>query len=229
MWNKFYKNHSTSFFKDRHWTHREFPIIASPDIRVVLEVGCGVGNLAFPLAAHFPHLFFNLCDFSQHAIDLVKSNPAYSPASFNAFVADISIPLVFAPHIQPSSIDLCSCIFVLSAIPPKSLDATLANIHSVLKPDGVLILRDYAQNDSAQSRLSHRFSDSFRVRGDGTFAVFFDLKSLVDVIVLAGFELVDAKVIERQTENRKESLILDRLFVQATFRKINHFSNLIDD
>lgn len=51
-----------NFFKDRHWTDREFEDLgalvtgeteavptAGPS-KIVLEVGCGVGNLLYPLA-----------------------------------------------------------------------------------------------------------------------------------------------------------------------------------
>ena len=40
--------------------------------RVILEVGCGVGNFLFPVLEELPNVFFYACDFSPRAIDLVK-------------------------------------------------------------------------------------------------------------------------------------------------------------
>ena len=51
-WDLFYKRNTTKFFKDRHWTCREFNDLVEFDSKsskkVLLEVGCGVGNFIFP-------------------------------------------------------------------------------------------------------------------------------------------------------------------------------------
>ncbi|GJV93226.1 methyltransferase-like protein 6 [Tanacetum coccineum] len=38
----------------------------------MFEAGCGIGNTIFPLAKKFPQLFVHACDFSHHAITIVK-------------------------------------------------------------------------------------------------------------------------------------------------------------
>ncbi|TPP66177.1 putative ribosome biogenesis protein [Fasciola gigantica] len=61
-WDRFYKRNGTRFFKDRHWTKREFTDLlrltrpsqtsSQPDSTCplcILEVGCGVGNFLLPL------------------------------------------------------------------------------------------------------------------------------------------------------------------------------------
>ncbi|XP_044148914.1 tRNA N(3)-methylcytidine methyltransferase METTL6 isoform X2 [Bufo gargarizans] len=76
-WDLFYKRNSTNFFKDRHWTTREFEELKAcrefeNQRLVMLEAGCGVGNCLFPLLEEDPHLFVYACDFSPRAIQFVK-------------------------------------------------------------------------------------------------------------------------------------------------------------
>ena len=40
--------------------------------RVLLEAGCGVGNLCYPLLEEIPNVFIHACDFSQRAVQFVK-------------------------------------------------------------------------------------------------------------------------------------------------------------
>lgn len=76
-WDLFYKRNDTRFFKDRHWTTREFSDLLGleeqGDPKVLLEVGCGVGNFVYPLiedGLKFKQIF--ACDFSPRAVDLMK-------------------------------------------------------------------------------------------------------------------------------------------------------------
>jgi methylase of polypeptide subunit release factors len=69
------ENHfQNRFFKDRNWLFTEFPELASPLTRSILELGCGVGNTVFPILEQIPEpdLTVYCCDFSPQAIDLVK-------------------------------------------------------------------------------------------------------------------------------------------------------------
>lgn len=106
-WDIFYKRNTTKFFKDRHWTQREFAALARLDKdeealehgsgherrrkkTVLLEVGCGVGNFVFPLIEeHGERLFAYACDFSPRAVEFVRGNPGYDEAKIRAFQCDI--------------------------------------------------------------------------------------------------------------------------------------------
>ena len=84
-WDIFYKRNENRFFKDRHWTTREFWELCGDSEEneftpkhILTEIGCGVGNFAFPLLEDVNcNLFIYACDFSPRAIDIVKSNELY--------------------------------------------------------------------------------------------------------------------------------------------------------
>ena len=79
-WDLFYKRNKTNFYKDRHWTLREFEElsgISDGNKKTILEVGCGVGNFFFPLFEELSDIFVYACDFSPRAIEFVKQNPLY--------------------------------------------------------------------------------------------------------------------------------------------------------
>jgi len=69
-WNLFYKRNGARFFKDRHWTRREFEDLSAVDTEkpfTLLEVGCGVGNFIFPLLEECGEALARAfaCDFSE--------------------------------------------------------------------------------------------------------------------------------------------------------------------
>ena len=52
-------------------THLLYPM--TPDSpKVLMESGCGVGNLFFPLLEEIPNLLIHACDFSKRAVQFVK-------------------------------------------------------------------------------------------------------------------------------------------------------------
>nr|XP_033785938.1 tRNA N(3)-methylcytidine methyltransferase METTL6 isoform X4 [Geotrypetes seraphini] len=76
-WDLFFKRNSTNFFKDRHWTTREFEELGAcrefeDQNLTILEAGCGVGNCLFPLLEEDTNIFAYACDFSPRAIEFVK-------------------------------------------------------------------------------------------------------------------------------------------------------------
>ena len=128
-WDLFYKRNETNFFKDRHWTTREFQELLAGEVvsseseskgrerRILLEVGCGVGNLAFPLLQEKLPLYYYCCDFSPRAVQFVKDNPLYDEEDIRAFQCDITTDQLVS-ELGPGSVNIITCIFVLSAIHP---------------------------------------------------------------------------------------------------------------
>ncbi|TKY88204.1 hypothetical protein EX895_002914 [Sporisorium graminicola] len=276
-WDKFYKNHQDKFFKDRHWTNREFGselgstatgtgaaagagagVGSGVDVKgkargeddreeetemvaagvsagesVLLEVGCGVGNMLYPLLSANASLKVHCCDFSARAVDMVRSHPLYDPTRVNAFVYDLTEPLsTLTPHLaQPCSwppITTISLIFVLSAIPPHLHAHVLRSLASLLPHGGHILFRDYAYGDLSQVRyhtkkdaawaepslLSDDPQHNWYKRGDNTFNYFFtqqQLQQLAQSVGLVG----DVETLRRTAVNRKSEVNMERRFVQA--------------
>jgi methyltransferase-like protein 6 len=106
-WDLFYKRNETNFFRDRHWTTREFNELIAGDDKdddkdddnddnlktskpILLEVGCGVGNFVWPLIEEGTKYFIYACDFSPRAINFVQKHHLYDENKCHAFVADIT-------------------------------------------------------------------------------------------------------------------------------------------
>lgn len=222
-WDIFYKRNQTNFFKDRHWTTREFQELIEFEEegrKNLLEVGCGVGNFVFPLVASQTNLFVHCCDFSPRAVQFVKDNPNYDSLKINAFVHDITLPL---PSELNDSIDIVSMVFVLSAIKPALFKTVFNNIHRVLKPGkGILLFRDYGLYDMAMLRFKAgtKIKDKYYLRQDGTTTYFFSQEEIKDEIVDENqFTILQNHYIHRRTVNVKEDVDVPRIFIQGKFVK----------
>ncbi|KDR23519.1 methyltransferase-like protein 6 [Zootermopsis nevadensis] len=223
-WDLFYKRNERRFFKDRHWTAREFKELCNDSEnsympKVMLEVGCGVGNLIFPLIEEVK-MFVYACDLSPRAIEFVKSHPSYNENTIKAFQCDITTDDI-SKEIELESIDIVTLIFVLSAIHPNKFHQTLLKVFTVLKPGGIVLFRDYGLYDMAQLRFKagHKISDNFYMRQDGTRSYYFSSELLGNLFVEAGFEIISNTYIHRRTINKKEDLNVPRIFVQGKFQK----------
>jgi len=110
-----------------------------------------------------------------------------------------------------------------------------------MKRGGVVLFRDYAEGDMAQARFESegvsKIAENFHVRGDGTRAYYFPKgnsllppspHSLFSWVIQefaatlwteCGFVVDKNEVVERDVENRKRSLQMNRLFLQGVYRK----------
>ncbi|XP_054463439.1 tRNA N(3)-methylcytidine methyltransferase METTL2 [Anoplopoma fimbria] len=197
-------------------------ILGSSATYRILEVGCGVGNTVFPILKtnNDPGLFVYCCDFSSTAVELVKSNPEYDPGRCFAFVHDLSDVEANYP-VSDGTLDVIVLIFVLSALHPNKMQESISRLARLLKPGGVMLLRDYGRYDMAQLRFKKGrcLSENFYVRGDGTRVYFFTQDELHEMFTEAGLEKVQNLVDRRLQVNRGKQLTMYRVWIQCKYRK----------
>ncbi|VDK44560.1 unnamed protein product [Anisakis simplex] len=206
QWDEFYSKHDNKFFMDRNWLLTEFPEL-NMDGRVennagplrVLEVGCGVGNTTFPLLDSCAHgqIFVYSCDYSANAIELMKKNEKFDAQTCHAFEWDICGEPT--DQIAANSLDFILLIYVLSAIPPEKQQKAVDNLVRLLKPGGLVLLKDYGEYDLTQLRFKkNRFIDEkLYCRGDGTLVYFFTQNELDRLFRNAGLSKENKKQLLR--------------------------------
>ncbi|RKL23446.1 hypothetical protein BFJ70_g12867 [Fusarium oxysporum] len=188
-WNLFYKNNAANFFKNRKWLQQEFPVLAEvtkedAGPKVILEIGAGAGNTAFPVLAENknPQLKIHACDYSKTAVEVIRKNDAYNPEFIQADVWDVTSDDL-PPGLEEGSVDVAVLIFIFSALSPDQWAKAVHNVHRVLKPGGLVCFRDYGRGDLAQVRFrkGRYLDENFYIRGDGTRVYFFDRDQLADI------------------------------------------------
>lgn len=194
-WNQFYKNNKTNFFKNRKWLKQEFPVLGEVGGKdageaVVLEVGAGAGNSAFPILQNSenPKLKIHACDFSKKAVELIRGHELYGSDNIQADVWDVAASPDsenngLPPGLSEGSVDVVLMIFIFSALNPTQWDQAVRNIYRVLKPGGQVLFRDYGRGDLAQVRFKkgRYMEENFYVRGDGTRVYFFEKEELEEI------------------------------------------------
>ena len=209
----------------------EFPVLervtredAGP--QVVLEIGAGAGNSAFPILANNKNLKLRVhaCDFSKKAVEVMRGHEAYDPAFIQADVWDVA-GTELPPDLSEGSVDVAVMVFIFSALSPLQWDKALENVHRLLKPGGEVCFRDYGRGDLAQVRFrkGRYLEENFYIRGDGTRVYFFDQEELAEI--WRGreggpqFEVEKIGLDRRLLVNRKRELKMHRCWLQGHFRK----------
>ncbi|KAK9228792.1 hypothetical protein WN944_021748 [Citrus x changshan-huyou] len=200
-WDGFYKRHKNKFFKDRHYLEKDWGNYFSDDSC------CPNGNPKVVLESH--------SEFREERV--------------NAFVCNV-VNDDLSRNVNPSSVDVVTLqIFMLSAVSPKKMPLILQNIKAVLKPDGYILVRDYAIGDFAQVKLLDRnqmIGDSFYVRGDGTCSFYFSEDFLSTLFLEAGFSTVDINIHLKQIKNRSRDITMNRRWIRAIFNNVNKHLSL---
>lgn len=218
-WNRFYRQHQTNFFKDRHYLANTFPDEFVKGGSWV-ELGCGVGNSLLPLLEDPRWIVYGV-DVSHIALDLLQKDPRYDPERASCAVANLSVP---DPLPFQSVGTVASMMFCLSAIEAVQHPVAAKHAFDVLQPGGVLVLRDYGRFDQAQLQLACQrnklLSDNCYRKHDGTLCYYFTLQDLEELFVTTlGMRVLELRYLKRMYRNRSSGDIRRRVWVQARFQK----------
>lgn len=118
--------------------------------------------------------------------------------------------------------DVISLFFVLSAVVPSEMTRIIANIRKVMAREkgSVLLFRDYGANDHAMLRFGKGckmdVNERWYARQDGTLSYFFTIEQVEEIFAEAGLE-GKCFYVNGNTENKKERLVVDRVYVQGVF------------
>ena len=139
---------------------------------MICDIGAAVGNTVYPLlqGSTNPDLHIHALDYSEVAIETLKQHPDYDPDRITCGVWDMADPAGPPSSVMPGSVDICVLIFAFSALSPEQWSTATDNIRTMLKPGGLVLLRDYGRYDLTQLRFkaSRMLQTNFYIRGDGT-------------------------------------------------------------
>ncbi|PXF49873.1 Methyltransferase-like protein 2-A [Gracilariopsis chorda] len=196
--------------------------------QVLVEVGCGGGNAVYPVLRANSRLFAFAFDFSARAVELTKKSPEYREDRILAFQADATRPesyLDVVLHAYPKGAQHVTAFWTLSAIEPAEHGIAVKGLASLLAEDGWLFVRDYAVGDMRETRFAERgkqvdmSSEKLYLRGDGTYAYFFEQQEMRSLFERAGLVCVSCEYEDRIVTNRKSETTMKRRWIQAKFQK----------
>lgn len=153
--------------------------------RSALVVGCGLGNDAEALAA---------AGFTVTAFDVSESAIAWAKERFpNTSVSYVTADLFDLPASWPSSFDVVFEFRTIQALPVSVRREAIAQIASLPKPGGTLLMATYTRSSEAVN--------------DGPPWPLSDSE-------LAEFETLGLKVVRKETFHQKESRFSDRVQIE---------------
>jgi ubiquinone/menaquinone biosynthesis C-methylase UbiE len=123
--------------REHLWRPMVVEQIASNGPKVVVDLGCGTGSLAIPIAERLPHAKVIGVDGDPEVLGIARSKPGGDRVTWTEALAD-SIP------VEDATVDSVVTSLVLHHLPVETKRAALAEARRALRPDGQLVVADWA-------------------------------------------------------------------------------------
>jgi ubiquinone/menaquinone biosynthesis C-methylase UbiE len=124
--------------RERLWRPLIVDAVAAADPQVVVDVGCGTGTLTIPLAARLPDARVVGVDGDGEVLALALAKPGATRVEWLKGLAD-ELPL------GDAEADVAVTSLVFHHLPLATKRKALAEMRRVLRPDGSLIVADWAK------------------------------------------------------------------------------------
>jgi ubiquinone/menaquinone biosynthesis C-methylase UbiE len=105
--------------------------------KVVVDIGCGTGALAIPIAERMPTARVIGVDGDPEVLGIAKSKPGGKKVKWTEALAD-------AVPVEDGTVDSVVTSLLLHHLPLETKEAALAEARRVLRPDGQLVVADWA-------------------------------------------------------------------------------------
>ena len=170
------------------WAGASYLLPEIPKHALVLETGCGNGK--------------TLRSLGQNAVGIDISSAAVQLAGPSALVGDVR----FLPF-KDSVFDIIFCWHVLGHLFFKERETAADEMLRVLKPGGVLYVKDFSRNDFRYGEGIEVESSSF-LRGDGIITHYFEQEELVSLFGPSDISTVSWDLRIKGVNNRREEILL---------------------
>jgi SAM-dependent methyltransferase len=170
------------------WAGSSYLLPEIPENALVLETGCGNGK--------------TLRSLGQNAVGIDISSAAVQLAGPSALVGDVRhLPF------KDSVFDIIFCWHILAHLLFKERKTAADEMLRVLKPGGVLYLKDFSRNDFRYGKGIEVEPSSF-LRGDRIVTHYFEQEELISLFGPSDISTVSWDLRIKGVNNRREEILL---------------------
>ena len=212
------------FFKERRYLLQQFPLLRTGPMRI-LEIGCGNGSSCLPILRGNPQAHVHASDPSPAAVEQTRRY-----VELQGLSSRLTVEVQPAPA-QPCAasagpFDAVMAVFTLSAVPGEDDRGLLAACARMLRPGGVLYIRDYGvfdmrhMSDARSARLLATRQTAYEyVRPGGMYRRYYSLERIDELAAAAGLVVEESRYLLNRLRNEKRDLTMNRVYVHALLRK----------
>ncbi|KAL3088662.1 hypothetical protein niasHT_023280 [Heterodera trifolii] len=155
----------------------------------------------------------------QKSIETLRNDQRISSERCRPFVWDIT-ENAHQTEVADGTLDFA---FSSSAVRPDRLRVAVSNLVALLRPGGMLLLKDYGRHDLTQLRFKsgRLIQHNLYRRGDDTLVYFFTTEEMDELFREAGLEKIQNFMDKRLVVNRAKRVKMYRRWIQCKYVKRN--------